>query len=162
LYPLFVGHRFSFPEKAISYRVTEIGRPQLRLYQRSAMNSSATPQPDRYKPTPDGPQAMPSKEVLEQVLRQTLADADLADGANASDLSALIEVARRHPGAAHPTTRIVCELVGTLLESRFPRLQVTLQFRETVALEIASTLMDDPYQRDLLDRFWSKLSDKAA
>jgi hypothetical protein len=126
------------------------------------MNSSAAAQPDRFKPSPVGPHPIPSKEVLEEVLRQTLADVDVGDQTNASELSSLIDVARRHQGETRPTTTILCQLVGVLLESRFPVLQGVPEFRDTVTREIASTLVDDPYQRDLVQRLWSKLCDKAA
>jgi hypothetical protein len=126
------------------------------------MNSSAAPQPDRDKPASDGTPAIPSKEVLEDILRQTLAEADVSAGADVSALRLLVDVARRHRGVVRPTAAIVRELVGTLLETRFPPLQASPQFRDTVALEIAATLLDDPYQRDLLHRLWSKLCDKVA
>ena len=126
------------------------------------MNSSDSQQPDRFRPTPSETRALPSKDVLEEVLRQTLVDADLAKEMEELDLLSLIEVARRHRGTIRPTAPILRELVASLLTSRFPGLEESPGFRDTVAKEIASTLMDDPYQRELMQRFWSKLCDRAA
>jgi hypothetical protein len=125
------------------------------------MNTPA--RPDREPARPDSQEtASPSKQLLEEVVRQTLVESAPAGEQESLELERLIAVARRHRAERLPTGPIVGELVETLLLARFPRLPATPQFWDAVSAEIAASLMDDPHQMELLERFWSKLCDKAA
>jgi hypothetical protein len=105
---------------------------------------------------------LPSKEVFEDVLRETLLNTDQQLETSAIEMDLLIAVARRYPGEALRTEPIVSELVEALLKSRFSNLSASTKFWDEAADEIARTLMDDPCQNALLHGFWSKLCEKAA
>lgn len=101
----------------------------------------------------------PDRDLLESVLRQTLADS--SDSPTASDLAALGELARKHPGRTLDPA-IAAEMVAAVLREPFEALVATAELWRSMVTGIAQTLWEDPVSRDRLQVMWSRLSESAS
>ncbi|HEY3963094.1 MAG TPA: hypothetical protein VGM05_00965 [Planctomycetaceae bacterium] len=107
------------------------------------------------------PQASgPSRELLEQVVRRTLAEQEGGEIPSAL-MSALHAVARRQRAQSQPWDSAAVELVEQMLETWFPGKSLTFESRRTMATEIADVLANDPAAGARLRRFWERLSEAA-
>ncbi len=110
---------------------------------------------------PVAPQASgPSRELLEQVVRRTLAEQEGGEIPPAL-MSALHAVARRQRAQSQPWDSVVVELVEQVLDSWFPGKLLTTESRRAMAAEIADVLVNDPAAGARLRCFWERLSEAA-
>ena len=102
--------------------------------------------------------ASPSRELLEQVVRRTLAEQDGGD-LPAGMERALHDIACRQRARSQPWDTAVVELVDQVLESWFAGNLLTIDSRRKMATEIADVLVHDPVAGDRLRRFWERISE---
>lgn len=98
------------------------------------------------------------RDLLEQVLRQTLNGA-APKALDPSDLEALRGVARRHRGeplVLEPTT---VELIHAVLCAHFPKPFASGASGKAMSAEIAQTLFEDPTSRRRLEALWKQLTE---
>jgi hypothetical protein len=104
--------------------------------------------------------------LLEQVLRETLSVAEETEQLEPAYLEALREVGRRYQGQPLTLEPVATTLVRTVLATRFGHLEVSSQEPsaepwQTMARQIAATLLDDPQAHRRLEAFWARLSEAA-
>lgn len=100
-----------------------------------------------------------ARELLDEVLQETLAVASDAAPLKAEELQALIEIVRRHRGEmAEPG---VLDLVECLLGMRFSGLSKSKSHWDSVVQQIAKTLLEDPPTKERLGLFWKRLHEAA-
>jgi hypothetical protein len=126
-------------------------------------------QPQAARPDDDSPQfreieaagttpAAPNRELLEQVVRRTLADQEGGELPPAL-VDALRELARRQRAQSRPWDAAVVELVEQVLEAWFPGRLLAANSRRKMANEIAEVLRNDPTAGERLRRFWERISE---
>jgi hypothetical protein len=114
--------------------------------------------PAREVEQPEPASSSPSRELLEQVVRRTLADQDGGELPAALERT-LHDIACRQRAQSQPWETVVVELVDQVLESWFPAKLLTTESRRKMAAEIADALMHDPVAGARLRRFWERISE---
>jgi hypothetical protein len=95
-------------------------------------------------------------ELLEKVVRETLAICVTNEPLETADVQRLREVAKRHAGSSFADEPVVSELVHALLEGWLGPAMTDLG--RGAASQIARTLLEDPVAKARLERFWRRLS----
>jgi hypothetical protein len=98
-------------------------------------------------------------DLMERVLQETLSATAQGQPLAESDMAALLEVARRHRGAALTLEPVAVDLVQALLRVRFATVAAADGLRLAAARRIAATLLEDPPSHDRLLVFWGRLSE---
>ena len=124
------------------------------------MNAAAF---DPETPASTGEEAPPStterSELLEQVLRETLAVSPADPASQQVWSQALSEtVQRRNHAPQELSLEAAAELVRAALQARFPRLALTDKAESELVRRIAEKLMEDPLSHQRLSFIWSRLS----
>ena len=101
-------------------------------------------------------------ELLDRVLRSTLAMIQSDEAMEPQEMDALLGVARRHRGEALSAEPIAQELVDAMLRPKFGSISESDEFWRRMSAWIASTMMDDPPARQRLESLWERLLDKTA
>lgn len=102
-------------------------------------------------------QTVPARDLLEQVLRQTLnGDSETLDSA---DLEALGRVAARHRGQPLELEPVAVDLVHSILSVQFSEQFGSVPAAKELSAEIARTLFEDPPSRQRLEALWSRLAE---
>ena len=102
---------------------------------------------------------LPSRDLLESVLNETLTGRSVRDSMSRTTLAALQEVAKRHRGQPLILEPVAVELVRALLRLKFPKQPVTSREWKFMSNRIAQTMLDDPVARERLRVFWSRLTE---
>ena len=102
---------------------------------------------------------LPSRDLLESVLNETLTGRSVGDSMSRTTLAALQEVAKRHRGQPLILEPVAVELVRALLRLKFPKQPVTSREWKFMSNRIAQTMLDDPVARERLRVFWSRLTE---
>jgi len=111
---------------------------------------------------PAGPQATPeTAELLENVLRETLAVCASEQPLDRAEMRRFLDVARRHRGQALEADPVASELVFAAMEGHFA-VEHHEEFWRAAAAQIARTLLNDPVAKPRLERFWGRLCEEAA
>ena len=105
------------------------------------------------------PEPRATGDLMERVLQETLSATARGQPLDAAEMAALLDVARRHAGAALSLEPVAVDLVQALLQVRFASLVTEAEFRLAAATRIATTLWDDPPSHDRLEVFWNRLSE---
>ncbi len=103
---------------------------------------------------------LPEQDVLEDVLRETLA-ARAGDPDHSAQLTALTEVARKHPGADLDLEPVAVELVEALLRIRFGQVTRTPEVWREASRHIAGVLYETPESQARLRQLWQEVSELA-
>jgi hypothetical protein len=113
---------------------------------------------------PVGPHAGPeTPELLENVLRETLAICTSDEPLDDADMQRLRQVARRFSGRPVASEPVAAELVYAVLEGHFAvGVSVAGEFWRTAAAQIAQTLLGDPGAKARLERLWTRLGGEAS
>ena len=98
----------------------------------------------------------PQESLIAQVLEATLTgrDTSLTD----TEWEALSQVARAYPPHTPLQLALVCQLVSTLLKTRFESLAMEQSMFHQMSLRIAGSLWTHPQSQKHLIRFWELLS----
>jgi hypothetical protein len=89
---------------------------------------------------------------MESVLAETIRCLE-AGSYGPQELEALLGVVRTYDGQSHTTRPLVTELIGTLLDFDFPDIARVPALKNEIAAQIAKSLLDDPHQSEVLQRF---------
>ncbi|MBP86815.1 MAG: hypothetical protein CMJ64_08870 [Planctomycetaceae bacterium] len=100
-----------------------------------------------------------ARELLDEVLRETLSVASDSDPLKAVELQKLIDVVRRYGDEMAEAG--VLDLVQCLLGMRFRGLSKNKSHWDNVAQEITRTLLEDPPSEERLRLFWRRLCEAA-
>ncbi len=112
--------------------------------------------------TPAGPRTTPeTAEILENVLRETLAVCASEHPLDSAEMRRFLAVARRHCGQPLAADPVASELVFAALEGRLTG-EHDEAFWRAAAAHVARTLLDDPVAKPRLERFWGRLCEEAA
>ncbi len=106
--------------------------------------------------SPDSPPAA-TRELLEQVLRQTIAASETTEGLEENERTALRSVVDRHGGTPLSLEPIAVELIEAMLRLRMAALSKSDKFWKELSLWIAQTMMDDPDSKSRLESLWANL-----
>lgn len=120
--------------------------------------NSATPSPADRQPAEAAhdSEAVQTRKMLEEVLRQTLAR-DRAEDACADEMAALLQVAHEFRGLPLDMDPVASRLVLCVLRTQFRALNVPDEGWETIARNVARTLLEDPLSHERLRRMWRRL-----
>ena len=97
------------------------------------------------------------KELLDQVLRETVAASEDLDALDAGEREVLLAVAERYRGSSLSLDPIAVELVERLLRFRMGELSSSDKFWREMSTWIARTLMEDPESKTRLESLWNNL-----
>lgn len=100
-----------------------------------------------------------ARELLDEVLQETLSVVSDSAPLSTEDLHKLIDVVRRHGDRIEEAG--VFDLVQCLLGMRFGGLAKNKLHWDNVALEITHSLLEDPPSDERLRRFWTRLYEAA-
>jgi len=100
-----------------------------------------------------------TRELLDEVLQETLSVVSDSDPLNAEELHKLIDVVRRY--GEKMAEAGVFDLVQCLLGMRFGGLSKNKSHWDNVAQEITRTLLEDPPSEERLRLFWRRLIEAA-
>jgi hypothetical protein len=106
----------------------------------------------------DASEAPVQRSLLEDVLRETSAAADLTDARDGLDLEALRQIGRRRCGEPFSEDPVAREIVESVLLTQFRDHWNTPDLWRPIAKRIARTLCEDLVARSRLERLWSNLS----
>lgn len=128
----------------------------------SAFNSGGSPQVSRTLPGEAAapPPAPETAELLENVLRATLAVCASDEPLDRAQMERFLEVTKRHRGQPVTAEPVGRELVFAALEGQFPSPHGE-GFWQAMASQIARTLFEDPLARQRLERLWASLCEEA-
>ena len=98
--------------------------------------------------------------LLDEILQQTLRNADQPRPQVAAELAALAEVARRYPDQALTVQPILEELVDAILAPQLAAMSLPTAARQGMVAELARTLYDDSASRERLEALWNSLIEK--
>jgi len=115
--------------------------------ERTVSRQEAAPPPEPHK-----------AELLDQVLRETLAICTSDEPLQPADLERFRRVARQYAGHALTAYPVGAELVYAVLEGHFADEGPAEEFWRGAAAEIAETLLSDAVAKPRLERFWARLS----
>jgi hypothetical protein len=111
-----------------------------------------------------GEQRSPSgesyRELLDEVLQQTLVSRDEKTRERLESIEELLEVARRRRGEAFSLDPIGIELVQTVLRTPFRALMAGDDQWQEMTAQIARTLCEDPVAYDRLNTLWRRLGER--
>jgi hypothetical protein len=111
-----------------------------------------------------GEQRSPSgesyRELLDEVLQQTLVSRDEKTRERLESIEELLEVARRRRGEAFTLDPIGIELVQTVLRTPFRALMAGDDQWQEMTAQIARTLCEDPVAYDRLNTLWRRLGER--
>ncbi|MBI3864224.1 MAG: hypothetical protein HY290_20260 [Planctomycetia bacterium] len=110
---------------------------------------------------PETPPARPDRELLEQIVRRTLAEQEGGE-LPAGLADALREMARRQRAQSRAWEAAAVELVDRVLETWFAGKLLTGEARQRMSAEIADALLNDPAASARLRRFWEQISVEAS
>ncbi len=94
--------------------------------------------------------------LIAQVLEATLAGGNTS--LNEAEWESLAQVARAHPPGTPLQLALVCQLVSSLLNTRFPKLADEKAMFHQMSLRIGGSLWTHPRSQQHLNRFWELLS----
>jgi hypothetical protein len=100
------------------------------------------------------------RELLDEVLKQTLVSRDEQTRERLESLEELLEVARRRRGEAFALDPIGIELVQTVLRTPFRALLAGDEQWQEMTGQIARTLCEDPVAYDRLNTLWRRLGER--
>lgn len=100
-----------------------------------------------------------ARQLLDEVLQETVSVLSDSDPLKAEELNTLIDVVRRHGDKMAEAG--VFDLVQCLLRMRFGGLSKNKSQGDNVAQEITRTLLDDPPSEERLRLFWGRLHEAA-
>src|SRR5687768_405504 len=100
------------------------------------------------------------RELLDEVLKQTLVSRDDQTRERLESLDELLEVARRRRGEAFALDPIGIELVQTVLRIPFRALLASEDQWHAMTDQIARTLCEDPVAYDRLSTLWRRLGER--
>lgn len=100
------------------------------------------------------------RELLDEVLQQTLVSRDEETRQRLESLDELLEVARRRRGEAFALDPIGIELVQTVLRTPFRALMAGDDQWQEMTAQIARTLCEDPVAYDRLNNLWRRLGER--
>jgi hypothetical protein len=119
---------------------------------------------DQGGPGAHGDQRLPSgdsyRELLDEVLKQTLISRDEQTRERLESLEELLEVARRRRGEAFALDPIGIELVQSVLRTPFRALLASEEQWHEMTGQIARTLCEDPVAYDRLNTLWRRLGER--
>lgn len=122
-----------------------------------AYDAANEPLPDRVLPAPA--EASTDTELMERVLRETLAVTEANLPLDGAELTALENVARKFIDTTLSVQPVVVALVQTILSARFASLGSGPDLCQAVSLRIAETLWEDPTSQARLLRLWARLTE---
>ena len=102
-----------------------------------------------------------SPELLEAVLRTTLAASGSEETVDPQTRQALAEVALRHRGKPVRDPPVAQELVAAVLRDQFGAIVSAPAAWEDLTSQVAQTLLDDPAASRRLECMWLRLSGNA-
>jgi len=102
-----------------------------------------------------------SPELLEAVLRTTLAASGAEEPIDAPTQQALAEVAQRHRGKPVRDPPVAQELVAAVLRDQFGAIVSAPATWEGLTSQVAQTLLEDPAAARRLETLWLRLSGNA-
>ena len=100
-----------------------------------------------------------ARELLDEVLQETLSAASDSDPLSAGELHQLIDIVGRH--GSEVAEAGVLDLVQCLLGMRFGGLSKNKSHWDSVAQDITRTLLEDPPSEERLRVFWRRLLEAA-
>jgi hypothetical protein len=130
---------------------------------------NAHPGDGAFKPAYDwssrqGDQRPPSpesyRELLDEVLKQTLVSRDDQTRERLESFDELLEIARRRRGEAFALDPIGIELVQTVLRTPFRALLASEDQWHEMTEQVARTLCEDPVAYDRLNTLWRRLGER--
>lgn len=98
-----------------------------------------------------------SRRVMEDVLKSTEAMYSLEQASDPSDLTPLLEVARRFPDAPFELQTVGIELVRATLRRQLKQSLQSDEQLEAIASRVAQTLFENPETHARLSALWSRL-----
>lgn len=109
---------------------------------------------------PERPAAQPpvDRNLLEKVLQETMAVVSVGP----NELSALIDVGRRHAGQPLALEPVAVELVDAILRHRLPSINMQGPSRHEMLVQIAEAMLDDPRSEQRLKGLWARLTEAAS
>ncbi len=108
----------------------------------------------------DGAGAAPlDPALLERVVKQTLAAADVQDESTNADLQRLRSIAHRRKGQNLVLEPVVIEMVRAMLGAEFAGLDADPERFREISMKIARALLDDPVSCQRLENLWSRLAE---
>jgi hypothetical protein len=110
---------------------------------------------DQRPPSPES-----YRELLDEVLKQTLLSRDDQTRQRLESLDELLEVARRRRGEAFTLDPVGIELVQTVLRTPFRALLASEDQWHEMTEQIARTLCEDPVAYDRLSTMWRRLGER--
>jgi len=110
---------------------------------------------DSYRANP-----LDDPELLEAVLRETLASNAPGEPLAPADWKSLSEVVERHRGQPFAREPIVSDLVGALLRERLTSWGLNEPAQSDMSALIADTLYEDHASRDRLRVLWERLCER--
>lgn len=114
--------------------------------------------PDRpFLESPLLPGQVADPDLLEKVLRETLAASDPEVPMSPGEWEALREVAQRHTDLGLSLDPVVIQLVTAILVTRFRDVECPAELWQVLARQIAGTLWEDPTSRARLHALWGRL-----
>jgi hypothetical protein len=97
------------------------------------------------------------RSLLENVLRQTLAESEVDFPFEDEEREALLGVVQLYSGQPFSLEPIAVGLVQAVLRVHFRRLTDSPDFWRPVSVQIAQTLVEDPVAGPRLQRLWDRL-----
>jgi len=97
------------------------------------------------------------RQLLESVLRETLALAADGESLASTDWDGVRGVVERHRGEPFSCSPVVSDLVGALLKERLNSWGVSAATLSSMSMRIAETLYDDTASRERLRVLWQRL-----
>ena len=119
------------------------------------------PAPQSRQPA-DEPEAKPAvgSEMLDQILELALGGSPQAGFVEPDDVTAMRKVAKTLAGQSFALEPVVVELIHAVLQVQFRKAGIPSATVRAMALQIATTLYDDPSARARLEALWAGLSAK--
>ena len=126
----------------------------------SSSSLAANGHPDRpFLESPSLPRQVADLDLLEKVLRETLAVSDPEVPMSRGEWEALRQVAQRHMNVALSLDPVAIQLVTAILVTRFHDVACPDELWQTLARQIAETLWEDPTSQTRLHALWARLTE---
>lgn len=100
-------------------------------------------------------------DFLKEVMSQTVAGITSTRELSPKVFTALLEVAKRHPGEPLTLDPIAIELVGACLSVQMPAIAAREALSRRMYAWVASSLLDDPVAQQRLSELWARLGEAA-
>lgn len=126
----------------------------------AALNRGDSRPEPQGKPSTEEPAAEPAvgSHMLDQILELAAGGSPKAGFVEPDDVTALREVARSLAGQPFALEPVVVELIQAVLQLQFQKAGIPSATVRAMALQIATTLYDDPSARERLEALWAGLS----